>query len=59
MAIDNPSVDISALVKIYKEAVKKGDSHRVDLAASALKSTARAQAALAEASVLARVAIDV
>ena len=32
MATDNPSVDIDVLVKIYKEAVKKGDSHRVDLA---------------------------
>jgi hypothetical protein len=59
MATDNPSVDIDALVKIYKEAVKKGDSHRVDLASSALKSAARAQAALAEASVLSRVAIGV
>ena len=59
MATKNPSDDISALVKIYKAAMKKGDSHRVDLAASALKSAARAQAAIAEASVLSRVAIDV
>jgi hypothetical protein len=56
---DNPSVDIGALVKVYKDAVKKGDSQRVELAATALKMTARAEAALAEARVLSRVAIDV
>lgn len=59
MANNNPSVDVTALVKIYKEAVKKGDTHRAELATSALKMTARAEAALAEARVLARVAIDV
>jgi hypothetical protein len=52
-------VDISALVKIYKEALKKGDSHRVDLTTTALKATARAEAALAEARILATVAVDV
>ena len=59
MAMDNPSVDIAALVKIYKEAVKKGDTQRAELASSALKLTARAEAALAEARVLSRVAVDV
>ena len=59
MAMDNPSVDIGALVKIYKEALKKGDSHRVDLATNAIKVTARAEAALAEARILSRVANDV
>jgi len=59
MVNDKPSIDVSALVKIYKEAVKKGDTHRAELATSALKLTARAEAALAEARVLSRVAIDV
>jgi hypothetical protein len=59
MAIDNPSIDISALVRIYKEAVKKGDSQRAELATSAIKLTARAEAALAEARILSKVAVDV
>ena len=59
MAMDQPSVDIGALVKIYKEAVKKGDANRAELATSALKLTARAEAALAEARILSKVAVDV
>ena len=59
MAPDSPGVDIAALVKIYKEAIRKGDTQRAELATSALKSTARAEAALAEARVLSRVAVDV
>jgi hypothetical protein len=59
MAIDNPSIDIRALVRIYKEAVKKGDSQRAELATSAIKLTARAEAALAEARILSKVAVDV
>jgi len=59
MERDNPNVDIGALVKIYKEALKKGDTQRVDLATTAIKMTARAEAAMAEARILQRVAIDV
>jgi hypothetical protein len=59
MTTGGQGVDIGALVKIYKEALKKGDSHRVDLTAAAIKVTARAEAALAEARILARVATDV
>ena len=59
MAIDIPSIDIGALVRIYKEAVKKGDSQRAELATSAIKLTARAEAALAEARILSKVAVDV
>jgi hypothetical protein len=56
---ENPSVDIGALVKIYKEAMKKGDNQRAELATSAIKMAAHAEAALAEARILQRVAIDV
>jgi hypothetical protein len=56
---DNPSIDVGALVTIYKEALKKGDTQRMELATAAIKMTARAEAALAEARILQRVAIDV
>jgi hypothetical protein len=59
MTTGGQGVDIGALVKIYKEAMKKGDSHRVELTATAIKVHARAEAALAEARILSRVAIDV
>ena len=59
MAMANSNVDINALVKIYKEAMKKGDSQRVELTVAAIKITARAEAAMAEARILSEVAIDV
>lgn len=58
MAMSN-SVDVNALVKIYKEAMKKGDSHRMELAVSAIKVAAHAEAAMAEARALSQIAIDV
>lgn len=59
MAMGDSGVDINALVKIYKEARKKGDSQRVDLTVAAIKMTARAEAAMAEARILSEVAVDV
>jgi hypothetical protein len=59
MAMHESGVDINALVKIYKEALKKGDSQRVDLTVAAIKVTARAEAANAEARILSEVAVNV
>ena len=59
MVGENPAVDIGALVKIYKDAMRKNDTQRAALATSAIKMAAHAEAALAEARILQRVAIDV